>query len=1106
MTRKLFIRTIALFIAATGCLGASAQTEVNVETAGTLSTLVPTCGARLKITGPINGTDAKFLRDQITNGKLTILDLADARIVSGGEAYYESLTTQNDVLGENMFIECSKLRNVTLPSSITTIGARAFSKTGLQKIDIPNSVYWLGMDAFSHCSSLSSVVIGRRVSRIDQGAFYDSAVKNVYAKPETPPAAPAYFFSSNPTIRVYTESISDYRASNWTSFGSIMPSLERYYPLEDEDPSVAVNKLAPTFFEDQACTTLKADYQAMTDEALTAALTEAGMPAFMIPITLKQKNAQWADYEKEFRIHSYRPYSDASYWANLLKSTGGCYMGNPTGIFTSNYTDSLYVFVDSDIPTDATLYIAGCTGNQLIYSATTGSKLKKGLNIILGQPDALYYILYTADTKSMTKPLSEWPEMKIHIEGGTVNGYYDISRHTNADYLAILKKATHERFTVKGRESLFNFKTSSYRTVFPNTIEKSICWFDSVAVWEKELMGFCTRVARGERDFAPYNLSGGDAIFPTYYNNPNFAIEGVSTDPGWANSSTYRTSYNSVECISRSLAVQLYDHDDWCCGHECGHNNQGAINMEGGTEVSNNLFSNMVRFLTGRVYTEGSSLSVVMDDRCKGLPFFSHTGNTQTRMYYQLYLYYHQARHDTSFYPRLFKALREDPMVLWQNTDKSLLKFVRKVCEVAQEDLTDFFTAWGFFEPCSLPNYDYTTNTVVVRQADIDRTKAEIAKYPKKNRNIIFIEDRVKHIPTWGAFIQPGQQRRNAEYVGQNGDLGQYSDYLPENAQPSDYVYYRADSLIAMKGSGGVGFLALDADGNFVHASNNYLFSIPSRFGTDYTLYSVDADGSLHEVPFGGDLDVTVHLDRVGTLSDSLTEMALKANISGSMNGTDIKYLRQLLTDNDLQAIDLTDARMLSGGQPYYLNYRSTANAIGDYAFYQCSQLSGIKLPESITAIGLNAFNGTGLHEVRIPSKVTNIGFGAFSNCPSLNNVYIGPKVKTIEERAFYNTYVTDAYVYALTPPAINYLAFTTKPVIHVYARALAAYQKTDWVNYGTLVGDLDDYPVGISEATATSGRPATDVIYDLQGRRMSRNAILPKGVYIVNGHKVAIK
>ena len=36
--------------------------------------------------------------------------------------------------------------------------------------------------------------------------------------------------------------------------------------------------------------------------------------------------------------------------------------------------------------------------------------------------------------------------------------------------------------------------------------------------------------------------------------------------------------------------------------------------------------------------------------------------------------------------------------MLWNNTNNSALKFVRKVCEVAQEDLTDFFAAWGFFE------------------------------------------------------------------------------------------------------------------------------------------------------------------------------------------------------------------------------------------------------------------------------------------------------------------------------------------------------------------------------------------------------------------------
>ena len=69
-------------------------------------------------------------------------------------------------------------------------------------------------------------------------------------------------------------------------------------------------------------------------------------------------------------------------------------------------------------------------------------------------------------------------------------------------------------------------------------------------------------------------------------------------------------------------------------------------------------------------------------------------------MYYSLYLYYHQAQKNTSFYPELFKALRNDPLSIYEsNSNNSLLKFVRKVCEVAQEDLTDFFTVYGFFEP-----------------------------------------------------------------------------------------------------------------------------------------------------------------------------------------------------------------------------------------------------------------------------------------------------------------------------------------------------------------------------------------------------------------------
>ena len=184
-----------------------------------------------------------------------------------------------------------------------------------------------------------------------------------------------------------------------------------------------------------------------------------------------------------------------------------------------------------------------------------------------------------------------------------------------------------------------------YRSLFPRTIDKNICWFDSLVVWEKDLMGFTHAVYTGERAGAPYYLTGGEDIFPTYYNNPCFAIEGSSSDAGYANSTPYRTCYNSVECIRNSFDVSRYELDDWCSAHENGHNNQGAINLEGGTEASNNLFSNYIRYLDGLVTSVGSPLTTVMDEFARNEPFYFRDVNSQLRMYWQLYLYYHLAQH-----------------------------------------------------------------------------------------------------------------------------------------------------------------------------------------------------------------------------------------------------------------------------------------------------------------------------------------------------------------------------------------------------------------------------------------------------------------------------
>ncbi|MBQ9715201.1 MAG: leucine-rich repeat domain-containing protein [Clostridia bacterium] len=75
---------------------------------------------------------------------------------------------------------------------------------------------------------------------------------------------------------------------------------------------------------------------------------------------------------------------------------------------------------------------------------------------------------------------------------------------------------------------------------------------------------------------------------------------------------------------------------------------------------------------------------------------------------------------------------------------------------------------------------------------------------------------------------------------------------------------------------------------------------------------------------------------------------------------------------------------------------------INSYAFEDCSSLTSIVIPNSVTSIDSSAFRGcSSLESIEIPASITSIGSSAFSGCSSLESIEIPAGVTSIEEAVF---------------------------------------------------------------------------------------------------------
>ena len=108
--------------------------------------------------------------------------------IAGEEIKELSIPSTVTSIGNYAFYRCNGLTSVTIPESVTSIGNYAFAGcSGLTSVSIPGSVTSIGSGAFTGCSGLTSVTIPESVTSIEYGAFWGcSGLTSIYYGADNP--------------------------------------------------------------------------------------------------------------------------------------------------------------------------------------------------------------------------------------------------------------------------------------------------------------------------------------------------------------------------------------------------------------------------------------------------------------------------------------------------------------------------------------------------------------------------------------------------------------------------------------------------------------------------------------------------------------------------------------------------------------------------------------------------------------------------------------------------------------------------------------------------------------------------------------------------------
>lgn len=176
-------------------------------------------------------------------------------------------------------------------------------------------------------------------------------------------------------------------------------------------------------------------------------------------------------------------------------------------------------------------------------------------------------------------------------------------------------------------------------------------------------------------------------------------------------------------------------------------------------------------------------------------------------------------------------------------------------------------------------------------------------------------------------------------------------------------------------------------------------------------------------IMFAQNTSLVVDNQNPGWLSNKIPfkdqESVKNLTVIGYINGTDIKFIRELLNNRQLAHLDLSDANIVAGGDPYYSNYTiDKDNSIYQYMFTG-KKMNYLSLPKSIEKVNSEFYTSLdtlvigGNFKILEPSTVSK----------NINYIYIREGVDSLEHTEYNFSRINAKKIHL--PTTINYLPYS---------------------------------------------------------------------------------